>query len=77
MNFKDEVELDYPPLTQFVGKLAGYEMILDQIRDVLVADDELLAMLAASQPEDNYAGHLLTQDFIYCVAIHLLNNTAL
>ena len=77
LNFKDEVELDYPPLTQFVGKLAGYEMILDQIRDVLVEDDELLAMLAASQPEDNYAGHLLTQDFIYCVAIHLLNNTAL
>lgn len=70
-NFKDEVELDYPSLYQFVGKLYGYERIADQVRAVLVADDELMALLEESQPNDPSDGHLLTQDFMYAVENYL------
>lgn len=70
-NFKDEVELDYPSLYRFVGKLYGYERIADQIRAVLVADDELMALLKKSQPNDPSDGHLLTQDFMYAVENYL------
>lgn len=70
-NFKDEVEIDYPSLYQFVGKLYGYERIADQVRAVLVADDELMALLEESQPNDPSGGHLLTQDFMYAVENYL------
>ncbi len=72
-NFKDEVELDYPPLSHFVGKLYGYELMADQIREVLMADSELMSLLKADEPDDDYNGYLLTQDFMYAVAVHLLN----
>lgn len=70
-NFKDEVELDYPSLYQFVGKLYGYECIADQVRAVLVADEELMGLLKESQPNDPSDGHLLTQDFMYAVENYL------
>ena len=70
-NFKDEVELDYPSLYQFVGKLYGYERIADQVRAVLVADEELMGLLKESQPNDPSDGHLLTQDFMYAVENYL------
>lgn len=70
-NFKDVVGLDYPSLHQFVGKLYGYERIADQIRTVLVADDELMALLDKSQPNDPSDGHLLTQNFMYAVDVYL------
>ena len=71
--FKDEVDLDYPPLSQFVSKLYGYELIADQIRNVLMSDTELLTLLRTSQPDDLSDGHLLTQDFMYAIAVHLLD----
>lgn len=70
-NFKDEVELDYPSLYQFVDKLYGYERIADQVRAVLVADEELMGLLKESQPNDPSDGHLLTQDFMYAVENYL------
>lgn len=72
-DFKIEIDLDYPPLTHFPSKLAGYEMIADQIREVLMADSELMELLKASQPNDISDGHLLTQDFMYCISYHFLN----
>lgn len=69
-NFKDEVELQYPPLSQFVGKLYGYEKMADQIREVLLADEELAILLKKSEPDDISDGHLLTQDFMYAIAQH-------
>jgi len=70
-NFKDEVELDYPSLYRFVGKLYGYERIADQVRNVLIADKELMGLLKESQPNDLSDGHLLTQDFMYAVENYL------
>ena len=70
-NFKDEVELDYPSLYQFVGKLYGYERIADQVRAVLVANEELMSSLKESQPNDPSDGHLLTQDFMYAIENYL------
>lgn len=71
--FKDEIELDYPPLTHFIGKLYGYELIADQIREILMKNSDLMAKLYESQPDDPSDGHLLTQDFMYSIAVHLLN----
>ena len=70
--FKDEVGLDYPPLTHFPSKLFGYELIASQIREVLIADSELMELLHASEPKDESDGHLLTQDLMYCISYHLL-----
>lgn len=70
-NFRDEVELDYPSLSKFIGKLYGYERIADQVRAVLVADRELMGLLKNSQPNDPSDGHLLTQDFMYAVENYL------
>lgn len=70
-NFRDEVELEYPPLSQFVGKLYGYEQMADQIREVLMSDMELMDLLNKSQPDDLSDGHLVTQDFMYAIAQHL------
>ena len=71
--FKDEVGLDYPSLTQFPSKLFGYELIASQIRDVLIADCELMELLHTSEPEDESEGHLLTQDLMYCISYHMLS----
>lgn len=70
-NFKDEIELDYPSLYQFVGKLYGYERIADHVRGVLLADEELMGLLKGSQPDDPSDGHLLTQDFMYAIENYL------
>lgn len=70
-NFKEEVQLEYPSLNQFLGKLYGYERIADQVRNVLVKDEELMSLLKESQPNDPSDGHLLTQDFMYAVENYL------
>lgn len=74
-DFKNEIGLDYPPLTHFHSKLFGYELIANQIREVLLADDELVALLKTSQPDDMSNGNLLTQDFMYAIAVHMLDLT--
>lgn len=72
-DFKNEIGLDYPPLTHFPTKLFGYELIANQIREVLIADKELVALLKESQPDDISNGYLLTQDFMYAIAVHMLD----
>lgn len=72
-DFKNEVGLDCPPLSQFPCKLFGYEHIATQIRTHLLMDAELVDLLAASERTDLSDGHLLTQDFIYCIAYHKPN----
>lgn len=69
-DFKTEVELDYPSVNQFVGKLYGYERMADHIREVLIRDTELMDLLKKSEPEDMSDGHLLTQDFMYAIATY-------
>lgn len=70
-NFRKKVDLDYPPLYQFVGKIYGYECIADHVRAVLVADEELMGLLKNSQPNDPSDGHLLTQDLMYAIENYL------
>lgn len=72
-DFAAEVDIEREPLTHFPSKLYGYYEYCDQIRNVLLADGKLVALLAESQPDDRYNGHLLTQDFIYCIANHFVN----
>ena len=38
-----------------------------------MADEELMALLKESQPDDMSNGYLLTQDFMYAIAIHMLD----
>lgn len=72
--FKAETELDYPSLYHFRHKLMGYEIICNQIREVLVADKELTAKHDAYYVNEEYKDHsdyhLMTQDFLYSIAEH-------
>lgn len=70
-DFKDEVGLEYPSLTHFPSKLYGYERIADHIREILKSDEELMGLLTASEKDDISAGHLLTQDLMYCISYHM------
>lgn len=70
--FVESIGFQCPPLSQYPSKLFGYNLYCNQIRNVLLADSELTALLERDQPEDNSNGHLLTQDFIYCIAYHFL-----
>lgn len=38
-----------------------------------INDKEQIELLKASQPNDISDGHLLTQDFMYCISYHFLN----
>lgn len=71
--FVDAIGFQCPPLSQYPSKLFGYNLYCNQIRNVLLVDSELTALLERDQPDDNSNGHLLTQDFIYCIAYHFLN----
>lgn len=70
--FASQIGFDREPLSRFPSSLYGYYQYCDQIRDVLLADKGLVAMLERDRPYDNSNGHLLTQDFIYCIAYHFL-----
>lgn len=70
-DFKRVTELDLPVLSRFESKLVGYEKVCDCLRQILIRDEELLAMHDKSYPNDTSDYHLMTQDFIYFVAIHI------
>ncbi len=74
--FASEVEFDSEPLSHFPSKLYGYYEYCEQVRKILMADDELLSLLAKSQPNDTYDGHILTQDFMYCIAYHFVDSNS-
>lgn len=71
-DFVSEIDIECESLAHFPSKLYGYYEYCEQIRKILLADAELVALLAESQPDDDYDGHLLTQDFIYCIANHFV-----
>lgn len=73
LDFKYETELDYPSLNRFAHKLVGYDQICNHIREVLIADKELVALHDASYPNDKSDYHLLTQDFIYAIGVHFVD----
>lgn len=73
LDFKYETELDYPPLSRFAHKLVGYDQICNHIREVLIADKELVALHDATYPNDKSDYHLLTQDFIYAIGVHFVD----
>lgn len=66
----EEMQLDYPRLSRFYCALHAYNQICDQIRNVLVADKELVEMHDKAYPNDLSNYHLLTQDFLYSIAQH-------
>ena len=72
LDFKAVTDLDYPSLNWFTHKLVGYNQICNHIREVLISDKELMNLHDASYPNDKSDYHLLTQDFIYAVAVHLV-----
>ncbi len=72
--FASEVDFDREPLSNFPSKLYGYYEYCEQIRKILMTDEELLSLLAQSQPNDVYDGHILTQDFMYCIAYHFVDS---
>lgn len=71
--FKQQTDLSYPSLGDFVSKYTGYQMMCDHVRDVLLQDGELLALLHKYRPEDDYNGTMLTQDFLYSIAVHFVD----
>lgn len=73
LDFKYQTELDYPSLSRFSHKLVGYDQICNHIREVLMEDKELIALHDASYPNDKSNYHLLTQDFIYAIAVHFVD----
>ena len=73
LDFKYETELDYPSLNWFPHKLVGYDQICNHIREVLIADKDLVALHDASYPNDKSDYHLLTQDFIYAIGVHFVD----
>ncbi|MBQ0072888.1 MAG: hypothetical protein KBT34_01695 [Prevotella sp.] len=66
--FKKVTEVNLPSLYSFDNKLAGYEMVCNSIREVLLKNEKLIALHNQSYPDDMSDYHLLTQDFLYyCV----------
>lgn len=51
-------------------KLPRYEAFCDWLRSVLLEDEELVALVAGTYPDDMSEFHLTTQDFLYFVAVH-------
>lgn len=72
-DFKNQTDVNYPSLTYFESKLTGYQMICEQIREVLMMDGELMEILNTTHPDDPSDCHLLTQDFLYCIANHFVD----
>jgi len=72
--FKAETDLDYPSLYHFRNKVLGYEIICNQIRKVLIEDKELKAKHDAYFVSDTYRDcseyRLMTQDFLYAIAVY-------
>lgn len=73
LDFKYETELDYPTLNWFTHKLVGYDQICNHIREVLIADKELVELHDNAYPDDVSDYHLLTQDFIYAIGVHFVD----
>jgi hypothetical protein len=77
--FQDTVGLGYPLLNAYEHKLVGFEGLCRHIRSILMADKELIEMHdmiydgsdSENHPKDYSNYNLLTQDFIYAVAVHL------
>ncbi|MCM1297538.1 MAG: hypothetical protein NC311_18525 [Muribaculaceae bacterium] len=72
-DFVSQTDVTYPSLTYFESKLSGYQLICEQIREVLMQDSELLTLLGRYQPNDPSDGHLLTQDFLYAIGVHFVD----
>ena len=73
LDFKYETELEYPTLNCFTHKLVGYDQICNHIREVLIADKELVELHDKAYPNDVSDYHLLTQDFIYAIGVHFVD----
>ena len=67
-DFRAVLDLGLPSLSKFENKLFGYELICDQLRQILMEDKELLALHDETYPDDISDYHLLVQDFIYYVS---------
>lgn len=72
-DFKYVTELGYPPLSWFSHKLVGYNQICNHIREVLIADKELVELHDKAYPDDLSDYHMLTQDFIYAIGVHFVD----
>lgn len=72
-NFVDLVGLDYPSLSSYTHKLEGFDGLCEHIREVLMKDNELLRIHDKAFKDDISNYHLLTQDFIYAIAVYLVN----
>lgn len=79
-DFKDITDLSYPSLSVYTHRLSGYEDLCGHIREILLDDKELISMhdnlydgSDDEHPMDISDYHLLTQDFIYAVAVHFVD----
>lgn len=79
-NFSDIIGLSYPSLSTYTHRLIGYEDLCGHIRKVLLADQDLISMhdyiyndSDSEHPKDISVYHLLTQDFIYAIAVHFVD----
>lgn len=69
--FRKVTDANLPSLYSFESKLAGYEMVCNAIREILIKNDKLTELHNQSYPDDMSDYHLLTQDFLYyCVTYY-------
>ena len=79
-DFRDIIGLNYPSLSVYTHRLVGYEDLCGHIRNVLLADKELISLhnkwyngSDGEHPKDISDYHLLTQDFIYAIGVHFVD----
>lgn len=69
-DFRSITGADIPSLGQFESVLAGYEMVCNEIRKILLKNERLVALHDASYPDDKSDYRMLTQDFLYYCSCH-------
>ncbi len=72
-DFRAITGADLPSLNQFESVLVGYEMVCDELREILLKNERLVALHDKTFPNDKSNYHLLTQDFLFYCTFHYQN----
>lgn len=72
-DFRAITGADLPSLNQFESVLVGYEMVCDELREILLKNERLVALHDKTFPNDMSNYHLLTQDFLFYCTFHYQN----
>lgn len=71
--FCSKVGIKAPSVSDFESEYEQFESICNQVREALLADEELLNLHDKTYPKDKSDYHLLTYDFIYAIGYHMID----